>query len=419
MFAELQKLQGGNMKTVGIIAEYNPFHNGHAYQIKKAKEITKADYVVVIQSGDFTQRGYPAIVDKYTRAHMALSGGADMVLELPLVYATSSAELFARGAVSILHNINIIDTLVFGSEADSLKTLEKLSIFLCNETGEYRAALKQELSAGLSFPAARKKALEHTLPVITSDQLAELDKPNNILALEYLKALHQQNSSIVPCSIQRMGAEYHEETLTSQNSSATALRRLIFSFQGTTVDLSKHMPLCASLILTDALRQCSPVRLDDFSQALACQLIKHQDHLTQFLDVDTSLANRIRNSMHDFTTISVFLELLKHKSYTHTRISRALCHILLNITFQDIPQDFDTANYARVLGVKKESKILLSELTQKSSIPVITSLRKDKEKLSPQGNAMLEKNLQTSQLYHLIGNHTLSYNEYTKPLLIV
>lgn len=407
------------MKTVGIIAEYNPFHNGHAYQIAKARELTKADYVIVIQSGDFTQRGYPGIVDKFTRAHMALAGGADMVLELPLVYATSSAELFGFGAVSILQGTNMIDTLVFGSETDNLNTLKKFSHFLTSETEEYRRVLKHGISTGLTFPAARKKALEHSFSDVTREELAELDKPNNILALEYLKALYKLNSSIVPCNIQRMGAGYHEETLTSHNSSATALRKMILSSPDAIHDFSDHMPVCVSKILTDALKQVPPVSLDDFSSFLAYQLINHQHHLTQFLDVDESLANRIRNTMHQFTSITSFLELLKHKAYTHTRISRALCHILLEITPQDIPVDYQASNYARVLGVKKESKALLSELTQKSSIPVITNLTKDKKKLSSFWVAMLEKDIRASQLYHLTADNTLAYNEYTKPLLVV
>ena len=263
------------MKIIGIIAEYNPFHNGHAYQIEKAREITNADYVIVIQSGDFTQRGYPAIVDKFTRAHMALSSGADMVLELPLVYATSSAELFAFGAVSILQGINIIDTLVFGSETKNLDTLKDLSLFLCREPKEYQITLKQGLSMGLSFPVARKKALELTIPDVSLDKLKELDKPNNILALEYLKALYKLNSPIVPCNIQRQGADYHETSLNVQNSSATALRNLIFSSRGIIPDFSKHMPPKSCQILTEALKQSSPVALDDFSQAFACQLIRH------------------------------------------------------------------------------------------------------------------------------------------------
>ena len=185
------------MKTVGIIAEYNPFHNGHAYQIAMAKKITSADYCIVVMSGDFVQRGTPAIMDKYIRAHSALESGADLVLELPVYYAASSAEYFASGAVALLDKLGVTDTLCFGSECGDIAVLSALAEALLDETPQFKKVLKQQIKSGASYPQARNHALSVTAPHLTGS-LHVLQSPNNILGLEYIKALKKRQSRIQP-----------------------------------------------------------------------------------------------------------------------------------------------------------------------------------------------------------------------------
>ena len=210
------------MKTIGIIAEYNPFHTGHEYHILKTKELTGADRVVVIMSGNFVQRGTPAICDKYTRATAAILGGADLVLELPAYYSCGSAEFFAMGAVSILNQLQIIDYLSFGTESDNIESLNQIADILVNEPDEYKSLLMNELNSGNNMAVARSNALL----TYTGNSLFHdlVNSPNNILALEYLKALKNFCSPISPVNILREGAGYHDKSFDMKHTSATALR---------------------------------------------------------------------------------------------------------------------------------------------------------------------------------------------------
>lgn len=218
------------MKVVGIVAEYNPFHNGHRYHIEEARKCTGADFVVVVMSGDFVQRGEPAVIDKYHRTEMALSQGADLVLELPAAFACASAEYFATGAVSLLHALGCVDTLCFGSECGHLDLLEEIADLFIQEPSEYKEYLKTALKSGYSFPAARDEALKEYFAedLVKTAQIASvLSAPNNILGIEYIKALKVLGSSIRPVTITRMGQGYHETTFSDSFCSATALRRLL------------------------------------------------------------------------------------------------------------------------------------------------------------------------------------------------
>ncbi|WP_455718849.1 tRNA(Met) cytidine acetate ligase, partial [Anaerosporobacter sp.] len=216
------------MQVVGLITEYNPFHNGHAYHIQKAKEITNADYVIVIMSGNYVQRGTPAIIDKYSRTLMALNNGADIVIELPVIYATASAETFAAGAIRILHDLGIVNSICFGSECGDLTLLSSIAKALCIESEEFRDTLLKYLRQGLSYPMARKHALLNTIELsnYTNQQIEQvIESSNNILGVEYLKALYRLSSNIVPYTILREGSGYNDLTLDTTFSSASALRK--------------------------------------------------------------------------------------------------------------------------------------------------------------------------------------------------
>lgn len=408
------------MKITGLITEYNPFHNGHLYHINKAREITKADFIVVVMSGDFVQRGYPAITDKFTRANMALAEGADLVLELPSCYATASAEFFALGAVSLLEHLGCIDALVFGSECGDLAALSALADILYTEPPLFQSALKEALSNGLSYPAARVRALS-SLPSAGDNCSAILKEPNNILALEYLKALKKCHSSITPYTIARSGAAYHSETIHATTSSATAIRKSLLSSDNDLTELKQQIPEQAYSVFYRNLLCNKPMNIDAFSHMLSYALILNQQRLTDFLDVDTFLANRICNHLHEFTSITEFADLLKNKAYTHTRITRALCHILLNMTKQDMDLFLQqgTSFYGRVLGFHRSSAPLLKRIKEHADIPLITKLSQQEKQLSSTGMYMLSKDLHSSQLYANTQKKDMAYNEYTKPLIIL
>ena len=276
------------MKIVGIITEYNPFHNGHLYHIQKAKEITGADCVLAVMSGDFVQRGAPAMMPKHIRAEMALKAGASAVLELPVCFSTGSAEYFAAGAVSLLDKLNCVDTVCFGSECGDIKTLEKIAFTVAEEPEDYKSTLRKELQKGRPFPDARQTALKEYFGDDTFDTV--LKSPNNILGIEYIKALKMQKSKIKPVTIRRTGSGYHDETLNETCSSASAIRRLFSDikytdfikgeclsdealFSGIMSGLEAQVPAFCISFFRDACGKRYPVCSDDFSMILKYRLL--------------------------------------------------------------------------------------------------------------------------------------------------
>ena len=409
------------MKTVGLIAEYNPFHNGHKYHLEQARKLTDADYVIVVMSGDFTQRGYPAITDKFTRAHMALAEGADLVIELPAVYATASAQYFALGAVSILQQLGCVDAFVFGSECGDISMLNAISDFLFTEPASYQKLLKEKLATGLSYPAARIQAVAETFPEYSKDIHAILEEPNNILALEYLQAKRQLGASITPYTLKRQGASYHQQSLSDEFGSASGIRSALLH-QGFSVDsLQSQMPCHAFEIFSEKLKQQSPVTADDFSSYLCYCLLSERTGLDTILDIDSFLAKRIGNTLDKYESFTSFADLLKSKNYTHTRITRALCHILLHITTQEMElyKEKGISFYGKILGFQKSAAPLLKAIKTNSSIPLLTKLSDHASLLDNTGTAMLAKDLYASKLYHSVKKKGMAYNEYATPLIIL
>lgn len=410
------------MKTVGLITEYNPFHKGHLFHLQKAKELTGADRVIVVMSGDFVQRGVPAITDKFTRANMALTQGADFIFELPCIYATASAEFFALGAVSLLNQLGCVDYLCFGSECGDISLLSEVADFLLNEPLEYQAALKTYLQSGKSYPAARLSALTDTWKGDTLALNHVLTSPNNILALEYLKALKRLNSTVIPFTIQRVGADYHSDNLSFEFSSATALRKAILDTSDASLVLQQQIPPQAAQILTNALTHSQAVNANDFSAFLSYALLMNKEHLNTYLDVDSDLADRIVKMLPEYTTYMDFSNLLKTKAYTHTRITRSLCHILLDIRKEHMNTYISEGIcfYAKALGFRREAAPLFKAMNEHSSIPLITKLSKASSLLTPTGQTMLHQDLRASEIYHNRPTKKGSaYNEYTKPLIIL
>lgn len=383
------------MKTVGIIAEYNPFHNGHLYQIQQAKEITGADSVVVVMSGDFVQRGEPAWTDKYLRTQMALTNGVDFVFELPVVYATSSAEIFALAGVSLLTSLGFVDSICFGSECGNLTLLTEVADFLTSPDATFEENMRKLISSGISYPAAKETLLKEHF----SDELAKdstlLSSPNNILAIEYLKAISLLKSSLTPYTITRKAAGYHNLDFQDSFASASAIRNLHNTSDHISGQIASVIPGSVLDLLTKETTRY-PITADDFSVLLYYSLATISSE-NCILDLNVEILNRIHKNMSVYTHFSEFAAQIKPKQYTYSRISRALLHTMLHISnYQSLYQNFDgqkntsqdnhpmtpyefasfLANYrlpfvpyARLLGFVKEKSPLLRK---NNAIPIIT-----------------------------------------------
>lgn len=391
------------MKTVGLITEYNPFHNGHQFHIQESLRITGADAAIVIMSGDFVQRGTPAIMPKHLRAKMALRCGVSLVLELPVYYASGSAEYFAHGAVSILHELGCVDTLCFGSECGDMKKLQKIAMILSEEPDTFRRNLQSYLRQGYAFPVAR----EHALADYTSDSDLSviLSKPNNTLAVEYLKALNRLGSPIEPYTITRVGAGYHDTKMSTGFSSASAIRKELFHEKSCQA-IYGQVPEEVIDIMNTTYGVRYPIWENDFSLLLKYKLLlETRESLCEYLDVTSDLANRIVNQRNAFLSWTQFCDLLKTKELTYSRISRALLHILL-----DIKKDYRQPLYARVLGFSKEKKEVLRKIKEHSSIPLVTKLEND---------AAFSKDVFASNLYESVVTEKYQVpfvNEYQKQI---
>ena len=395
------------MKLTGIIAEYNPFHNGHQYHINKALEITGADAAVVIMSGDFVQRGTPAIMPKHLRTKMALNSGAALVIELPVPYATGSAEYFATGAVSILNSLGCIDSLCFGSECGDVNILQDLAKILADEPAEFKKLLSDYLKQGNSFPLARQFALSDYLKCDEAGKI--LAEPNNILGIEYLKAIYRLNSSIKAYTIERISSCYHDQELRDTYSSASAIRNKMkeASFE----EWNNQIPETNISLLSEFYQKQYPIYTNDFSLLLKYKLLQEtKDSLYEYADVSEELGNRITKRLNEYQSFEQFCELLKTKELTYARINRALLHILLNIkktSYQEI-------NYARILGFQIDKSAILSEMKKSSSISLITKIA-DHSDLE-----MLTLDIKSSDLYTSVVTdkfQTPFQSEYQKQII--
>ena len=345
------------MKTVAIIAEYNPLHAGHARQLALVRERAGADYVLVLMSGDFVQRGEPAIFDKYVRAKAALDAGADLVLELPVAAATGSARRFAEGAVATLSALGVVDELWFGSEAGRLEALLPAAEILADEPAAYRDALRENLAAGLSYPAAQERAARTVCPDLVPDLLAS---PNNILGIEYCIALKKAGSPIRPRT--------HART---EGITAAGLRAQLLADRSLNA-VADGLPAALHALYEEQLRENALLTADDFSSELRYQLL-HEDEtsLPQILDISPDFARRIIRHMHEFRSFTQFAELLDTRDRTRTACMRALLHILLGITADDLAAALHPA-FVRMLALG-DCAPLLSRIKEKGGIAPVAN----------------------------------------------
>lgn len=350
------------MKTAAIICELNPAHKGHKYIFDKTREITGCDYIIAIMSGDYVQRGEPAIYNKHVRSSMALECGADLVLELPGLYATASARYFAEGATAIANALGIVNYLAFGSETADIT-------------------------------------------LITDE---DNHNPNDVLAREYLNAIKSYNYSLQPIIIKREGSDYNNINIDTSMPSASALRQQILDGN----DVAMYIPGFSEIGEND-----NPVFFDDFSKVLFGKLIhSNPSELNYYFDIYEDLAHKIYGNINQFTSISSFCDLLKSKDIAYAHIKRALVHILLNYTKEDI-NTFSKEHliYLRVLAFKREAKPLLTSISANCQMPLVTKLADAHKILSAESYKMLEKDIQASHLYSHIANTSI-INEYTRQI---
>lgn len=427
------------MKIVGLITEYNPFHAGHLYHMQQARELTGADYCVVLMSGSFVQRGEPAIFDKYLRTKTALLAGADLVLEIPAAFSTASAHEFAAYGVGLLSAIGV-DAVVFGSECGQIEILKQAAYALNHESAEFQERLRKGLKAGLTYPQARAKALGETQAGGTRVENVEdfhantdvsnshiwssiLNSPNNILGIEYLRAAEDLHSPMEFYTISREGSGYHEDTLADANfPSASAIRGIIRNSLSKDKDLldilASHLPAVTHPAYTGAV----PVFVDDFSGLLNATVLQMQATFS-IADLSPELAARLTKPPYFPLSFEERIQALKTRQLTYTRVSRALLHLVLGMREEDISRwkDEGYALYARILGFRRQSSPLLSCLHKKSSIPLITKMADAAQSLAPSALALLEQEVYASHLYQTvrIKRGGVFQNEYTEGLVFV
>ena len=416
------------MNVTGIVAEYNPFHNGHAYQIREARKLTDCDYCVAVISGDFVQRGEVSVFSKYLRTKMALLSGADLVLEIPSIFAVSSAEDFAAGSVALLDNLGVVTHLCFGSELGQSKNFMKAAKILGKESAAFSGKLKEGLQNGLSWPQARAFALNaelsyHEGTKDSKEIISLLETPNNLLGVEYCKALLRRGSSIMPVTVKRKGNGYHSEDLDGEMASASAIRKGIFAKAGTDTSFLSQIPEEIQYLFREEL----PLQANDLSDLLNyCLLTLNRDHIpfSIFSDVSKNLSDRLEHVLYDQESFEKRIFQLKTRQYTYTRISRCLLHIILGITDEmvSVGKKAGYAPYARILGFRKNKAALLGEIKKHTRIPLVTKTADASRMLSDTAKLMFEQDLYASHVRQSILASKTGQpvrNEYTQPICII
>ena len=408
-------------KVLGIICEYNPFHNGHLYHLEQSKKATGSNYVVAIMSGNFTQRGNTTIIDKWSRTEAALKCGIDLVIELPVLYATSSAENFADGAIHILDSLKVVDYLGFGSETSDINALSDIADILHKEPKIYKNILSDELKKGNSFPKARENALISYLDN-NSKYSNILSSPNNILGIEYIKALKKYKSNIRPVSITRFEVGYNDLNYSGNIASATAIRNII---KNGNFDIARRLlPPPSYEILMDNIKQGHIIPdLSVFERQIIYNLRKMStEEIAELPDVTEGLEFSIKKVANSCNTIHEFLTLIKSKRYTSTRLQRILLYSLLGITKKDMALSKKINPYIRVLGLNNRGKFIISEIAKANpKLEIITSVKRFNDRVTNKNlKLMLDKDIFATNVY-TIGYDFNSCNnlDFTKKIVTI
>ena len=369
------------MKICAIICEYNPLHYGHLYHIQKAKELSGCDAIMCIQAGNFTQRGEPAITNKYVRARMALEGGADIVVQIPTAYCCSSAEIFALAGVKIANSFDNVTHLAFGCETENFELLKEIAKFFANEPKEYKEKLKKFLDVGDSLPVARQKAVEEMMKedkVVFSEiteTLNILTKPNNILAIEYLKALYKTKSKIEPIFTTRSNSDYNSADLNGKDSSATAIRTRLLTKKNIK-SIKKLVPSFTYNLMKEDIKEFGLPDTDLYND-LCAYVVKtsSEDEIKNIYDVSEGIQNRFIDSAKKFKDFNELLLDVKTKRYTYTRLKRIVLRLLLKIDKEIVSSIYkmDKLPFIKVLAFNAGNKELLSNVDADTNIIIRNS----------------------------------------------
>lgn len=408
-------------KVLGIVAEYNPFHNGHLYHLEKAKKDTGCSYTVAVIGGNFTQRGSTSIVDKWSKTEMAILNGVDLVIELPVLYSISSAENFADGAVKILNSLGVVDNIAFGMESPNITILNKFADVLYNEPKEYKNILSHELKKGVSFPKARENALMMYLNDIRTFANV-LSAPNNILGIEYLKALKKLKSNIQPVAISRYEVGHNDLGYTGNISSSTAIRNVI---KNNGFDIARRLmpPPSYSCLIENIKNGHIVPDLSVFEKQIIYNLRKMDiSEISNLPDVSEGLENLIKKAANSCNSIVEFMNIVKSKRYTSTRIQRILLYSLLGITKKDMEISKKVTPYVRVLGFNNRGKFLISEIAKANpKLEIITSVKKFADSNSNKNlKVMFDKDIWATNVYS-IGYDYDSWNnlDFTQKIVTI
>lgn len=380
------------MKSVGIIAEYNPFHNGHKFHLEKSLEITGAEVSVAVISGNFTQRGEPAILDKWTRAEMAVRNGINLVVEMPVMFACNNAGYFARGGVEILENLGC-DYISFGSESGNIEELAGIARAMEMHREEINEGVRMAVKEGQAYPQARADVLSS---IFDREALEEIESPNNLLALEYLRFIKQAK----PVTVKRQGSGYHELEAKDNMASATGIRKLLAE-DG---DISTLVPdITREILIARREKFCNVDML--FSIMAAKILISSESELNGIFGAEEGLGSKMKNHIRYWKTMEEMIDGLKSKRYTRTRISRLLAMTLLGITREEVKQ---AQNYIRVLAFDEKGSRYLKEVKKSEScrLPILTNINKEAQ-LYPEIKNTLAKDILASDLYNLAAGKDL------------
>ena len=378
-------------RVLGIIAEYNPFHNGHMYHLQKAKEQSGAQYCICVMSGNFVQRGNTSIVNKWKKAEMALLNGVDLVIELPTIYSVASAEGFSLGAIKLLNNLKIVDAISFGTETSDFAALNNISSIVNEEPMKYKSILNSELKKGLSFPKARENAL---MLYLNDNKRYDniLNTPNNILAIEYLKALKKIKSTIQPIPVKREKVYYNDNVIVDEFASATAIRKLLKNEEFS--EIRKVVPKSTYQILKKETELGNVVLdLSRYEKEIIYNLRRMTvSEIAELPDVNEGLEHSLKNAANYSNDITNLINIVKTKRYTVTRIQRILICALLGITKRDVGMAKKAEPYIRVLGFNEKGKELISRINkQNPKATVITSVKKFQDKNNNNKNSKIYK----------------------------
>jgi predicted nucleotidyltransferase len=360
------------LNTLGVIVEYNPFHNGHIYHLEAAKKLAEPDVVIAVMSGNFLQRGEPALVNKWYRTKMALLGGVDVVIELPYRFATQKAQTFALGAVSILDALNC-KSLCFGSENGDIHSFTDTLALMAEKQNLYQDSIKQFIKEGISYPSAMKEAF---LKLEPTQKMVDLSRPNNILGFHYIEAIHKINSPMKALTIKRKNAEYHDEHFSSETiASATSIRKAIFS-NDSEHNINGFVPVSTKDLLSDYLTLYSEFHQWENYWPLLKFRILHSaaEELKEIYEVEEGLENRIKKAAMLAQTFLQFMQYIKTKRYTWTRLQRACLHILTNTKKTLMLGESEPPSYLRLLGMTSKGQKYLNEHKKTFTLPLITKV---------------------------------------------